>query len=339
MGRTVFAMKVQVVLVALLCFSFCLNVDAASVSIDNIMTHLQALQTIADMTGGTRAAGTAGYNASRDYIVAQLTENTNYTVTVQNFNFQQTVQVSPPELQQTAPEAITYTRGINFNLMTYTGSGDVTAVSQGVDNDGCSTDDYSTFISGNIALVARGNCDFSTKVDLCVAAGAGGVIIYNYPGEGQFSGTLGSPKTVPVFSTTEDMAKQCLDDAVIVVGSHLDSVPAGPGINDNGSGSATNLELAINLFSSNATRDIKNKVRFAWWAAEELGLLGSEYYVSQAISSGEINNLACNLNFDMLGSPNYFRGVYDGEGADEQIRSGCVKIENLFTHYFGFEGI
>merc|ERR1712137_240203 len=287
MGRTVFAMKVlQVVLVALLCFAFCLNVDAASVSIDNIMTHLQALQTIADMTGGTRAAGTAGYNASRDYIVAQLTENTNYTVTVQNFNFQQTVQVSPPELQQTAPEAITYTRGINFNLMTYTGSGDVTAVSQGVDNDGCSTDDYSTFISGNIALVARGNCDFSTKVDLCVAAGAGGVIIYNYPGEGQFSGTLGSPKTVPVFSTTEDMAKQWLDatpaptlrmkadmeiqttytsnviadtqqgldDAVIVVGSHLDSVPAGPGINDNGSGSATNLELAINLFSSNATR-------------------------------------------------------------------------------------
>jgi len=127
------------------------------------------------------------------------------------------------------------------------------------------------------------------------------------------------------------------DDQVIVVGSHLDSVPAGPGINDNGSGSATNLELATELFKANIT--MTNKVRFAWWSAEELGLLGSSYYVSQAITSGEINNIALNLNFDMLGSPNYFRGVYDGAGAAPDIRQGSVNIESLFTTFFGFEGL
>merc|ERR1712130_992812 len=69
------------------------------------------------------------------------------------------------------------------------------------------------------------------------------------------------------------------------------------------------------------------------------GLLGSTYYVSQAIESGEINNIALNLNFDMLGSPNFFRGVYDGAGAAADIRQGSVNIESLFTTFFGFEGL
>ena len=58
---------------------------------------------------------------------------------------------------------------------------------------------------------------------------------------------------------------------VVVQGSHLDSVPAGPGINDNGSGSAFNLESAIQLANNNIKP--RNKIRFAWWGAEELGLL------------------------------------------------------------------
>ena len=80
-------------------------------------------------------------------------------------------------------------------------------------------------------------------------------------------------------------------------------------------------------------------MRFCWWGAEELGLLGSEYYVAEAIKSGEINNIALNLNFDMLGSPNYIRGVYDGEGADIDIRTGSVNIEQLFTTFFNFENL
>ena len=62
-----------------------------------------------------------------------------------------------------------------------------------------------------------------------------------------------------------------------MVGSHLDSVPEGPGINDNGTGSAFNLELALQMAKRNPPL---NKVRFAWWGAEEEGLLGSTHYVA-----------------------------------------------------------
>lgn len=80
-----------------------------------------------------------------------------------------------------------------------------------------------------------------------------------------------------------------------MVGSHLDSVPAGPGINDNGSGSSVNLELAIRMFQLNL--ELENKVRFAWWAAEEFGLLGSKFYVSNLNETDPegLANIACNL--------------------------------------------
>ncbi len=82
---------------------------------------------------------------------------------------------------------------------------------------------------------------------------------------------------------------------MIVVGSHLDSVPAGPGINDNGSGSSANLELAIQMYKLNMV--VVNKVRFAWWAGEEFGLLGSKFYVSNLNQTDPqgLANIACNL--------------------------------------------
>ena len=102
-------------------------------------------------------------------------------------------------------------------------------------------------------------------------------------------------------------------DNVTIVGSHLDSVPEGPGINDNGSGSAFNLELAIQM----KKQRIKpaNRVRFAWWGAEESGLVGATRYVA-AISDEEFEKIAANLNFDMLASPNHANFVYDGDFSD-----------------------
>ncbi len=71
-------------------------------------------------------------------------------------------------------------------------------------------------------------------------------------------------------------------------------------MNDNGSGSSSNLELALTL--ANLKLELKNKIRFAWWAAEELGLLGSDYYVNELKNNpDEFKKIACNLNFDMLG--------------------------------------
>jgi Zn-dependent M28 family amino/carboxypeptidase len=132
-------------------------------------------------------------------------------------------------------------------------------------------------------------------------------------------------------------------DNVTIVGSHLDSVPEGPGINDNGSGSAFNLELAIQM----KKQQIKptNRVRFAWWGAEESGLVGATRYVA-AISDEAFAQIAANLNFDMLASPNHANFVYDGDFSDTPppataptVNPGAAKIERDFVNYFDSQGV
>ncbi|MCI4065471.1 M28 family peptidase [Micromonospora sp. R77] len=90
-------------------------------------------------------------------------------------------------------------------------------------------------------------------------------------------------------------------DQVVMFGAHLDSVSAGPGINDNGSGSATLLENALVLASQNPT--MTKRVRFAWWNGEEQGLQGSKFYVSQ-LSATQKSYIKGYYNFDMVASPN-----------------------------------
>ncbi|CAF1503012.1 unnamed protein product [Adineta steineri] len=131
----------------------------------------------------------------------------------------------------------------------------------------------------------------------------------------------------------------------IVIGSHSDSVPAGPGINDNGSGSAANLGLAIalaKLFQTSTYPKYKYRVRFCWWGAEEIGLLGSDYHVKQAKNATDVGerlqDYLINLNYDMLGSPNYIFGIYDGQTANNDTPShalpGSNKITALFRDWF-----
>ena len=95
----------------------------------------------------------------------------------------------------------------------------------------------------------------------------------------------------------------------IVIGAHLDSVPEGPGVVDNGSGSSAVLEIVLTLAKNigASSLEIQNKVVFAWWGAEEIGLLGARHYVRDLVSQGEAakRKVALNLNFDMLASPNY----------------------------------
>ncbi|GAA3004553.1 M28 family peptidase [Actinokineospora diospyrosa] len=87
----------------------------------------------------------------------------------------------------------------------------------------------------------------------------------------------------------------------IMFGAHLDSVSAGPGINDNGSGSATLLENALQLAAKNPT--MLKHVRFAWWTDEEQGLNGSKFYVNQ-LSSTARSQIKAYYNFDMVASKN-----------------------------------
>ncbi|WDV53782.1 M28 family metallopeptidase [Streptomyces coeruleorubidus] len=108
---------------------------------------------------------------------------------------------------------------------------------------------------------------------------------------------------------------------VVMAGSHLDSVSSGPGINDNGSGSAAVLETALAV--SRAQYKPTRHLRFAWWGAEEVGLVGSRHYVNR-LATGDRSRISAYLNFDMIGSPNPGYFVYDDDPA----------IEKTFKEYF-----
>ena len=121
-------------------------------------------------------------------------------------------------------------------------------------------------------------------------------------------------------------------------GAHLDSVGEGPGINDNGTGSAAQLEVAIQLAKTKSTPG--NQLVFAFWGGEEDGLQGSNYYVSQLTEEG-LANTAANVNFDMVGSVNSVNFVYDGDGDafGTEGPEGSAEIEAIFTEYFASQGI
>jgi Zn-dependent M28 family amino/carboxypeptidase len=239
---------------------------------------------------------------------------------------------------------------------------------------GCESTDFSGFSVGNIALIQRGTCSFQDKASNAVAAGASGVLIFNegQPGRTElFAGTLdaGTDNPVPVFALTFDaganLATMAETDTVtisadlsfvavptmnvfaetpgdadraVVIGAHMDSVLAGPGINDNGSGVAMILEMALQIARDDVSPD--NQLRFMFWGGEELGLLGSLDYVL-GLSEEEHGRILANLNFDMVASPNPTRMVYDGSGSlgGGAGPDGSIQIEQLFSGWFDAQGM
>jgi len=124
-------------------------------------------------------------------------------------------------------------------------------------------------------------------------------------------------------------------DNIVVVGAHLDSVPEGPGINDNGSGSSTILEIVLQM--NELKLNIENQIMFAWWGSEEVGLIGSRNFVRdlQLNHPEKFKKIAMNLNFDMLGSPNYYLGIHDGSTAVD-AQNGSMVITTMFEEYFDY---
>ncbi|MGH3369687.1 MAG: M28 family peptidase [Nocardioidaceae bacterium] len=344
----------------------------AAVTAQGILEHAQALQDIGDANGGTRVSGLAGYNDSVDYAM-DVFRGAGYDVRKQDFTFQTFIENPGTLLRQVAPEPAA---DLPTVILSYSGSGDVTAPATSVANLGCASADFAGFPDGNVALVSRGSCPFATKASNAAAAGADAVVIYNN-GPGSVNGTLGNGFTLdlPVVSTTQALGQQLVateglvlrvktntfrgqattsnifaesrfgdPDNVVMAGAHLDSVSAGPGINDNGSGSATILEVAQQMAKVEPT----NKVRFALWGAEESGLVGSHHYVDdlKANDAAELERIALYLNFDMIGSPNYARFVYDGDNSAFPVGTGSAagpagsgEIEDMFHAYFGSVGL
>jgi Zn-dependent M28 family amino/carboxypeptidase len=341
------------------------------VTLAGVRDHQLALQDIADENGGTRVSGSPGYDESVDYAVG-IFEDAGYNVTVQPFQFQTFVTLAPPVLERVSPNPAPLAN----TILSYSGSGDVTAAvtvlpGPAVDSTpGCEATDFVGFTEGTIALISRGSCTFAIKTENAFNAGAVGVVIYNNIA-GDINGTLGNGFTldIPVTSVTQALGVELaatpglvlhLDidtfrgiattynvlaesrsgdpNNVVMVGAHLDSVNAGPGINDNGSGSAAILEVAEQMHKVNP----RNKVRFALWGAEESNLVGSTYYVNN-LSEAELNTIALYLNFDMIGSPNHGFFVYDGDDSDAVGAgpgpAGSAQIEAVFESFYGSRGL
>lgn len=354
-----------------------------AVTAGNISAHLEAFQEIADANGGNRAAGSAGHEASAEYVEDQL-RAVGYEPVRQTFTYDQFI-LNASTFEQVTPNATSYVDQTDYATMSYSASGDVSGIVEAVDinlegdrasTSGCEPEDFAEFTAGNIALMQRGTCDFRVKVDNAATAGAVGAVVFNQgnvvEGDdrlGVVNGTLSSPQAdIPAVGTTfelgETLAGQAdttvritvdadieqietfnvladtkgKDKHTVVVGAHLDSVAEGPGINDNASGSAAILETAIQMAKSGDKP--RNQVRFAFWSGEEDGLIGSDYYVSQ-LSEREVKEHQLNLNFDMVGSPNFVRFVYDGDGDafGTEGPEGSDKIEALFEKFFASEGL
>jgi Zn-dependent M28 family amino/carboxypeptidase len=229
---------------------------------------------------------------------------------------------------------------------------------------GCEATDFAgqTF-TGAVALIRRGGCTFEQKALNAAAAGAVvAVISNNVPGPltnvtitntgpipvggiSQADGTTlaaqaGAAATVDMRYHDETRTSRNViaetrtgrKNNVVMAGAHLDAVYAG--INDNGSGSAALLDVALKLGGS---PKVSNKVRFAWWGAEELGLIGSTEWV-QSLTFEQQLDIALYLNFDMVGSPNAGYLVYDGDDSDGAGAGagpyGSAQIERTFTDFF-----
>jgi Zn-dependent M28 family amino/carboxypeptidase len=240
---------------------------------------------------------------------------------------------------------------------------------------GCETADFPAATTGAISLIQRGTCPFVQKLANAQAAGAVGVILFNEgDSAGRVNAGFRSGPTdlaIPAVFSSFGVGKELYDafnagqnptvhlqtngvnvdrfypqviaetkkgdpDHVVLAGAHLDSVPAGPGINDDGSGTSWQLDLAEEV----AKLKPKNKIRFMWFGGEEDGLVGSQYYAAN-LSQAEVNRIDVMIDTDMIASPNYVRLVYDGDG-DELGPAGppgSGVIEDVFKRFFQRRGM
>jgi Zn-dependent M28 family amino/carboxypeptidase len=338
------------------------------ISPDAIRAHLEALQAIADANGGVRTAGTPGYEASVQYVAEQL-RGLGYAVETPEFAMATFAEEPGASIQVRGGPAFAGGQDFHAMIYSAGGeiSAPVVEVGAGsTERGGCDAADFAEFPAGAIALAPPGPCFRRQVVLNAVAAGAVALVV-SYPQRSAghvLRPTLLEPGgiTIPALSasgavgdalraatqTGEEVLisvatqiseamvhnviaeSRAVADRVVMLGGHLDSVHDGPGINDNGSGSAALLEVARLLAEEHADE----RVRLAFWGGEEFGLLGSRAYVA-ALGPDERAEIAAYLNFDMLGSLNPVPIVYDLPDA----APGSGAIADFLVEYLEAAGI
>jgi Zn-dependent M28 family amino/carboxypeptidase len=342
------------------------------VSADAMMGHLAKLQDIANANNGNRALGTPGFAASADYVAKTLRDK-GFDVSTPEFDVHLPFADDP---QLTVGGATVEAKPLQFTIGTPPEGVTAPLVAAPVDDTpGCSASDYDGLpVQGAVVLVDRGKCQFTIKQSVAAERGAKALIIANSEDGDEMGGTLGedSAPKIPVISVTKASGKQLRAQPgnttlklnagvrvertrnviaqtktgsaanVVMAGAHLDSVPDGPGINDNGSGVAAVLETALQM---GPEPKVANAVRFGFWGGEEEGLKGSNNYVG-SLNVDQLKDIALYLNFDMLGSPNPGYFSYDGDQSAPpdpktgvpRVPEGSAGIDRTFIAYLKSAG-
>lgn len=347
---------------------------AAKVTADRMFTHLRALQDIANANKGNRAQGTPGFDATVDYVAKALRAK-GFDVSTPQFQRLYTASPGKPSLTvggRSYPVD-------QASLLVRTPAGGLTGPPvRPVQPSGCAPTDYPAVVpKGAIAVVDDSRCSVVVKQDSARARGAVALIVISQPSGAGAPPTLFNPGyynelNFPVavvgaagataLGRTSAPVRLVLDaenrkitsrnvlaqtktgkpDEVVVVGTHLDSAPDSPGINNSGSGVAAVLETALQM---GPLAPVTNAVRFAFWGAAEDGLSGAMDYVF-GLDRGRLNDIALYLNFDMLGSPNAGFLTDDGDqsgppGSDvaaSDVPDGSAGIERTLAGYLNLAG-
>jgi hypothetical protein len=317
----------------------------ASRSGDQVGLDLRALQRAADDNGGTRAAGTGGDRATEAYLVRRLRDD-GYRVATDSFPVQTYRERRPPRVEVDG-RTLDGVRTLQFSP-SGRGTGRIRSVGLG-----CGARAFRVLRRGEVALIRRGDCFFYLKALYATRAGASAVLMVN-DGPKPPPGSLFryNPRAAPVVGLGRDAAaglagRRALVDVdatverrqttnviaelgpadaphVVMVGAHRDSVPQGPGLNDDGSGVVTLLALADRFPADRLPP--RAALRLAFWGGEELGLLGSARYVRR-LSAAERDRIDDYLNLDMVASPGARPSVYDGNAITGVAREGALRIE------------
>ncbi|MFD2763669.1 M28 family peptidase [Micromonospora eburnea] len=341
---------------------------AAAVTGDAVYRHLAAFQLIADRSGGNRAWDQVGFTRSADYVsglltaagyrvVKQTVPYTNFEISTEQLTVSGAAVIDPPVLMT------------RFAPSTPVSGIDAPVVSPAAGRTGCDAADYAGLpVAGSVVVLARAACGYSLQQQVAAGLGARAVLLYyatpSPENSYRFFAFNPADFTIPVASVSQRDGEELVrasragtvrvhltlvgrsvprttvnvlaetaggdPNNVVLLGAHLDSVPEGPGINDNGSTAATVLQVALAL--ANQQHSVRNKVRFAWWGAEEMIDVGSGYYVS-ALSAAERQRIAAVLNGELIAAPNDARFVWDpGTG-------GSHVIAGLFGAYFDRRGL
>ncbi|KAK8875234.1 peptidase family M28 [Apiospora arundinis] len=344
----------------------------ADMKTEGLMSHLEELNKIALAHGGNRAFGLPGYDASVDYVYGLVSQYPGAKAWKQDLPG---LYNSVESIEFKVGDNSMYVYGLTYSPSTSKEGLTAQLVLGPEGAAACDAANYAGLdVKDKIVLVQRFRCPtggtLAGRVKPAKAAGAAAVIVYNDTPAKVTGGTLSEPSDALApcgyinqadglalkeriaggesvtahFQQTQTIETRTTqnvileleggdEENVIMLGAHLDSVQAGPGINDDGSGTTLLLELSKAL----AKYKTQNKVRFAWWGAEENGLVGSKYYCAN-LPTADVDRLVAYLNFDMV-SKGYF-GVADTDGSTHGSVAppGSEVIEKLWVEHFESNG-